>query len=145
MGTHPKHHGFTLIEVLIVVAIIGIIAAIAMPSYSHYVTKSRRAQAASCLQEHVQFMERFYTTNLRYDQDAGGNAVALPALGCTTENGLNTYYAFGFNGAVAARTYSLQASPLGAQATADAQCANLRIDQTGQRSITGPGAVKDCF
>ena len=140
-----KHDGFTLIELLVVVTILGIIAAIAIPNYAQHVTRSRRAQAAACLQETSQFMERFYTTNLRYDQDATGTAVALPNLGCRTENGLDKFYTFAFNGNPTARTYSLQATPINGQATSDGQCSSLRIDQTGARTITGSGNVKDCF
>ena len=145
MDATKNAHGFTLMELLVVLAIIGILAAIAIPNYSHSVTRSRRAQAASCLQEASQFMERFYTTNLRYDQDAAGNANALPAFGCRTENNLNQYYTLAFNGNPTARAYSLQATPINSQATADPTCAALRIDQTGARTITGSGNVKDCF
>ena len=58
--------GFTLIEVMITVAIIAVLTAIAYPSYESHVTKTRRAAAAGCLLERAQFMERFYTTNLSY-------------------------------------------------------------------------------
>ena len=70
--------GFTLVEVMVVVAIIGILAAIAYPSYQDSVVKSKRGAAVSCLMEQVQFMERFYSTNLRYDQTTAGAPVGLP-------------------------------------------------------------------
>ena len=146
MITLRHHRGFSLMELMVVVVIIGIIATIAIPSYTNSVTRSRRAQAASCLQEASQFMERWYTTNLRYDIDAATNAaIVYPVLGCASENNLNQFYTFGFNGAVAARTYSLQATPINGQATSDTTCGNLRVDQTGARSITGSGDVKNCF
>jgi type IV pilus assembly protein PilE len=71
--------GFSLMELMIVVAIVGILGSIAYPSYLNQVTKSRRTDAQAVLMEAAQFMERFYTENNRYDQDTGGTAVALPA------------------------------------------------------------------
>ena len=58
--------GFTLIELMIVIAIVGILAVIAVSTYQDQIVKSRRAAAAACLQEGAQFMERYYTTNLTY-------------------------------------------------------------------------------
>ena len=56
--------GFTLIELMIVVAIIAIIAAIAYPSYINSVVKTKRAAAEGCVSEYANYMERYYTTNL---------------------------------------------------------------------------------
>ena len=64
--TLKKHSaGFTLIELMIVVAIIAIIAAVAFPSYQEHVRKTRRADAQTALLELSQFMERHYTANGR--------------------------------------------------------------------------------
>jgi type IV pilus assembly protein PilE len=61
-----RQNGFTLIELMIVVAIIGIIAAIALPSYTQYVEKARAADAKSALLSLASAMERFYTENMTY-------------------------------------------------------------------------------
>ena len=59
-----RARGFTLIELMVVVAIIAILAAIAYPSYTNHVVKTRRAAATACVMEAAHFMERYYTTNL---------------------------------------------------------------------------------
>ncbi len=71
--------GFSLLELMIAVVIVGIITSIAYPSYQNNMTAARRADAQAVLMEAAQFMERFYTENNRYDQDTGGTAVAVPA------------------------------------------------------------------
>ena len=72
------NHGFTLIELMSVVAIIAIISAVALPSYQKHVTKTHRADAQKHLLEISQCMERYFTENGRYNQDSGGTAVSLP-------------------------------------------------------------------
>lgn len=136
-----KHAGFTLMELMIVVAIIGFIAAIAYPSYQQYIERTRRAAAAGCLLEMAQFMERFYSTNMTYL-----NGAAAPALpGCQAE--LAAFYTLGFSvapNAPTATTFRLEMVPQGSQA-ADTLCATLTIDQAGTRTVTGTGSVATCF
>ena len=129
-NTHRAQQGFTLIEVMIAVVIIAVLAAIAYPNYNNHVVKTRRAAAAACLIENQQLLERFYTSNLTY--------VGAAVSQCG--NGLDSHYQISFNGAVAARSYSLQAVPQGQQASRDAKCARLRVNQAGVRSVTGTAA-----
>jgi type IV pilus assembly protein PilE len=119
----PK--GFTLLELMIVTAIVAILAAIAVPAYDSYIIKTRRAAAAGCLMELSAFMERHYTTNLTY------TGATLPTTQC--QNDLDSYYTFGLDSTkLAQRTYTLQAVPAGSQTT-DA-CGTLGINQAGTKT-----------
>lgn len=134
-----KMRGFTLIELMIAVAIIGILAAIAYPSYRDHVLRTHRTTAQGCLMELAQWMERFYTTNLRYDQTANGVAVALPQTQCRTD--IAAHYTISFSENPTATTFTLQAVPQGAQAS-DA-CGTLTLDQAGVRTPATAGCWRN--
>lgn len=141
MQHQPAHrrglarYGFTLIELMIVVAIIAIIAAVAYPSYNEHIIKTRRKAGASCLMEAAQFMERAYTVSMTY-------AGADPALACETDVAGNYTIAVG---ASTATGYTLTATPQGAQASHDTKCGTLGINQAGVRTKTGSGTVTECW
>ena len=82
--------GFTLIELMIVVAIIGIIAAVAYPSYQEYVRNAKRADAETALMELAHFMERYYPANGRY-VDGDGDEPDLPFTQAPRDGGTKTY------------------------------------------------------
>lgn len=128
-GVAGPGNGFTLIELMIVVAVIAILAAIAYPSYVAHIVKARRATAASCLMERGQDMERYYTTNLSY-------ASAPDPTQC---DGVTDFYTLSFNGAVGAKSYSLQAVPKGAQKARDTKCGTLYLNQKGERTVSVSG------
>lgn len=115
--------GFTLVELMLVVAIIGILASIALPSYNEHVRKARRTAGAACAAAVAQQAERYYTTNLRYTGFAADTSICEPkAL---------EYY----NILVATptnRSYTVSASPIGAQS--GDSCGVLSVTQTGAKS-----------
>ena len=140
--------GFTLIELMIVLAIIGVLSAVAYPAYQSHVLRTHRAAAAACLQELALQMERRYTTRMAYNLPNAN----LPALACVNAAANRYNFQFapipGVVPAVAAPTataYLLQAVPQGAQAN-DAGCATLSLDQQGVRTRSGNAAdVQSCW
>lgn len=130
--------GFTLIELMIVVAILGIIAAVALPSYQNYVRDANRAAVKAIIYEGAQFMEQFYTENNRYDQDLTGNAVALPAaLSQSPKTGVAQYNII--LQPVANATFTLQAIPAGSMA--GDVCGTLTLTNTGLQGAGGDVAA----
>lgn len=144
-----KPNGFTLIELMIVVAIVGILAAIAYPSYQQQVRDSRRGDCAGALAGLANAMERFYTMNNTYvGAAAGGVANGAPAnttysAQCPVGGGTPTY---NLTIAATATNYTVQAAPTGAQATDS--CGTLTLTSTGVKGVTGASGGKtwqDCW
>ncbi len=138
-----KHKGFTLIEIMVVVAILGILVSIAYPSYQDSVMKSRRAQAKSVLLELAQFMERNYTTTGDYSKLSSGTAVTLPSLQGATS--LAGHYTFSLGSPLSSSNFSIIATPTGVQLAKDLRCGTLTLNNVGIKSISGTGTIKDCW
>lgn len=136
-----KIAGFTLIEVMIVVAIIGILAAVGLPSYNEYLRRGDRASARAALLEAQQFMERYYAANSRYTTtDAGTTSPTLPTRLQAVPAGSAKYDLALSNPAV--NSYTLTATPR----VADTKCGNLTLTNTGVKGRSGSGlSVEECW
>lgn len=156
---HRRHPiaGFTLIELMITVAIVAVLAAIAMPSYSAYVARARRAEARTQLVQAAQFMQRFYAANDRYDQDRLGNGVlGAPPLGMpeslrkspadgTAIYQLNTAVTTAGNYAatLSATGYTLSMAPISTAVAASDPCGIFTITSTGVRGVASASKTRD--
>lgn len=142
--------GFTLTEVLITIVIVSILAAIAIPSFTNSITKSKRRAAQACLSSLATQMERYYTTNLRYCEDTNADSVCdsndfalLPNLECRSN--ANTGKDYTYSATVQMATYTLQAAPNTAQASKDVLCGTLTLSNTGAKDVSGTGGRDSCW
>jgi len=145
----PRSTGFSLIELMIVVAVIAVIAAIGYPSYVNSVVKTKRAAAEGCVAQYAAAMERYYTVNLRYDQDTAGNDNSLvgtpPAAPLDCSSAQNSGADYDFSVVATNDTFTVTAKPQPAQAARDTACGTLSIDQLGTKSATGTGGTAKCW
>jgi len=147
--------GFTLIDLMIAVAVVAILVAIAVPGYSAYVTRSQRGAAKAALLQASQYLERNYTAYGCYDYDTTAAAcaatAALPNPNAPNSGGVYTYQLTVQFPAPVGQSFQLAAAPCGTSATAcpaapaskpftDTQCGALLLDNTGQQAIDPSGA-----
>lgn len=134
-----KTQGFTLIELMIVVAVIGILAAIAYPSYQEYVNRSKRANAQAAIMELSHFMERYYTANGKYTK-SDGTGPDLPFTKAPKDGGSENYSLS--LSAVDAFSYTLTATAKNSMA--EDKCGNLTLTSKGIKG-NSKGNTDDCW
>jgi type IV pilus assembly protein PilE len=141
-------HGVTLLELMIVLAIVSIIATFAYPSYTQYVVNTKRTAATSTLLQIADRQQQFFMDNKRYANDLtdlgfSANPLFVASDGAPAEAGdTDTVYVFGLAN-VAATTYIAVAAPLAGQLKRDTDCGTLTLNQAGARAATG--TADDCW
>jgi type IV pilus assembly protein PilE len=128
-----SNRGFTLIEIMIVIAIIGIVLTIAAPSLTEYVKKGRRTEVAGLLSEQAQILERFYSKNNVY-------------TGITGLSVGNDFYTI--TPTLTDQTFLLTAARKTGTAMATDKCGDFTLTNTGVRSMVNATAgltTKDCW
>jgi len=128
-----RSQGFSLIELMIAVVIVGILAAVAIPMYSDYVTRSRRADGQATLMQVAQDLERCYTQFSKYN-DNNCSVVNSGVVSETSDQGFYGISASGGN--LTESTFTLTATPQNEQAD-DTDCTALTLTHLGEQSATG--------
>ena len=159
---HQRARGFTLIEAMLVVTLVAIIAAIAIPNYRDYIVRSNRSAARQVLVEAAQYLERNYTASGCYNfvdtlacLDQTGSATVQPSMLLRAPSeGRQTYvvtWAYSNSGT----QYTLTATPCGVAGNCpsgaetgflDPTCGSLILRHTGLREVSISGAnVATCW
>ena len=137
----PGSRGFSLIELLITIAVLSLITTMAVNTYRGSVLKARRAEAKTSLMELAQLLERNYTETNSFATNISGNSYALPFT-VSPRNGTTHY-----NLSLPVQTtmaFTLRAVPAGAQAD-DTRCNVLTLNQAGIKTKSGSGPLAECW
>jgi len=143
-----RQAGFSIVELMIVVAIIGLLAGIGVPSYRDYVNKAKRTEGKAALTAAAARMERYYTQNNCYPSSACGNPTSADSATALTNAGIP-----GFSGDTASKAaynISLTVTPQAFTVTAtprapftDPLCGNLTLANTGRKWTQSNGTSDD--
>lgn len=135
----PRQLGFSLIELMIVVAVIGLLSAIALPSYSQYIKRGKRAEARSEVLKAGGWLERYYTENNRYSDTTAStvNAAFTSRFSAVPSTGAANY---NISLTVAASSFTVTAAPTGSMSGDD--CGSYTLTNTGSIASTANNPSK---
>ena len=130
-GIKNNNYGFSLIELMVTVAIVGLLAMVAYPSYMDYLRRTARAEVKAILMENAQYLERYFTTNSTYV------GASLPTtVSPKRSTGTAVRYNISSSVALSATGFTMQAVPANAQARDT--CGTFTLDQAG---VTTPNTT----
>jgi type IV pilus assembly protein PilE len=140
---HQRHRGVTLMELMVVIAIVGILAAVAVPTYRNYLIRTNRAEAKIALLQLQTAQEKFYMQNNTFtDNLSDASPVGLGLLPTTETGKYDINIDLGDDG----QTYTATASPhAGGGQEDDLACADFTITQRGTRGVSGPKGSQSCW
>ncbi len=139
--------GFSLMEIMIVTLIVGVMAAIAYPSYQQYVMRGYRTEGMALLNDAAARQERFFSQNNSYITDQDDIAgLGLPHTTGTTVTSETGKYSLLVSSVANDGGYTLTATAApGSPQVGDARCGDLTLDATGRRGASGNASVDECW
>jgi len=143
-----RQRGMNLIELLVVVAIVGILGAVAYPSYVRHIVDTKRTASRSVLMQIADRQQQFFMDNKTYAADLtnlgyGADPLVVADDGREVASGdANSVYSISLSN-VATTTYTATAAPLNGQLSRDTHCGSMTLNQSGNQSQTGSGT--DCW
>ena len=140
--TKKESAGFTLIELMITVAIVGILAAIALPAYNQYIARGKRAEARAAILQAEGWLERFYTENNTYTTATGTNATFNSRYSSVPSSGAANY---SVTLVVTAASFTITTAPLGSMS--GDKCGSYLKTNVGSLAIGGGATapLADCI